>query len=46
MGQRVRNTQPEGGASGEGSSPFNAVTSRPRSISGSGTGAVAMSAWV
>jgi len=43
-GQRVRNTQPEGGAMGLGMSPCSGTRVRRRV--GSGTGAVASSALV
>ena len=37
-GQRVRNRQPDGGASGLGTSPRSTMRSRPRWYAGSGTG--------
>jgi hypothetical protein len=46
IGQRVWNTQPEGGDSGLGSSPRISRGSRPRSTVGSGTGAASSSAFV
>src|ERR1700735_5217787 len=46
IGQRVRNTQPDGGLIGEGSSPERAMRVLLRSKSGSGTGTADSSAWV
>lgn len=46
LGQRVRNTQPEGWLMGEGKSPCNNCSVLPRSIRGSGTGIADSNAWV
>jgi hypothetical protein len=45
-GQRVWNTQPDGGLSGDGVSPLSARGARARSTDGSGTGAASKSAFV
>ena len=46
IGQRVWNTQPDGGLKGEGISPLSARGARARSIFGSGIGAASSSALV
>ncbi|HIP76888.1 MAG TPA: hypothetical protein EYH07_00270 [Kiloniellaceae bacterium] len=46
LGQRVRKTQPEGGAMGDGRSPCRTTRRLLRSLSGSGIGTAEISAWV